>query len=163
MKLKLPRIIVCVLVILHCSPLLVHGQLESMSWQDDFSDIALANITTQNQVPEGSATVILNTNGNAEISADNTTTAQLSSATDTLFTEYKLTFDGDGINDTGGPTVAYTSYDSFLSSPVQITRVEPDDDVDVTLYVRASNYAGDVADSGTYTATQTLTAHWRGE
>ena len=80
----------------------------------------------------------------------------------TLVTEYRLTFDGDGSSATGGSTVDWTSYDSFLSPAAGITYIADDNDVEVTLYVRASNQANQLADAGTYTATQTLTAHWVG-
>jgi hypothetical protein len=81
---------------------------------------------------------------------------------DTLVTEYKLTFDGDGSSATGASTVDYTSYESFLNPAVSVTHVGGDDAVIVTLYVRAGNYLGDLANSGSYSATQTLTASWVG-
>jgi hypothetical protein len=162
MKLKLPRIIVSVLVILRCYPSLVCGQGE-MSWDDDFAPISLQDIQTRDQVRQGQSTVTLSTTGDAEISADNTTTARLSGpGSDTLYTEYGLTFDGKGISQTGGSDVDFTSYESFLSTPAYVTHVTGDNEVDVRLRVRASNYAGDLANAGTYTATQTLTAHWVG-
>jgi hypothetical protein len=74
----------------------------------------------------------------------------------------RFEFDGDGVSKTGGPTVDFTSYDSFLSSPVSVTYVPDDNDVVVTLHARASNYSNQLANAGTYTATQTLTAHWVG-
>jgi hypothetical protein len=160
MKLKLTRIIIFIIVTLVCSGLLI-GQ-DYMYWAGDFSTIVLSNIQTRNQAPESSSSTTLYTSGNAEISADNTTTAQLSSATDTLVTEYKLTFDGDGSSATGGADTTYAAYDNFLSTPATVTYVTDDNDVDVTLHVRASNYAGDLANAGTYTATQTLTVHWVG-
>lgn len=160
MKLKLTRIIIFIIVILFCSGLLI-GQ-DYMYWSGDFSTIVLSNIQTRDQAPESSSSTTLYTSGNAEISADNTTTAQLSSATDTLATEYKLTFDGDGSSATGGTDTTYVTYDNFLTTAAGVTYVTDDNDVDVTLHVRASNYAGDLANAGTYTATQTLTVHWVG-
>jgi len=135
---------------------------EVMYW-DNFSTIALGNIGSRTQVSEGSSQITLYTTGNAEISADNTATARLTKAGGAnLYTEYKLQFDGDGVSQTGGSTVDFTSYDSFLSSPAAVTHITGDDAVQVTLYVRASNYANEVADAGTYNATQTLTVHWVG-
>lgn len=160
MKLTVTHIIVSVCLTLICSALLMGADF--MYWESDFDPIALPNITTQDATPEGNAQVTLFISGNTEISADNTATAQLSSGTDTLPTEYKLNFDGDGIANTGGSTVPFTSYDSFLSTPAYVTHVTDDNDVNVTLSVKASNYAGEVANAGAYSATQTLTAHWVG-
>lgn len=133
-----------------------------MYWDSNFSPITLQNIQTRYQVREDSSSTTLFTTGDMEISADNTAAAQLSYGSDTLVTEYKLTFDGDGSSATGGPMVDFTSYDSFLSSVVSVTYVPDDNDVEVTLFVRASNYIGQLANAGTYTATQTLTAVWVG-
>jgi len=128
----------------------------------NFGPIALENIGNRNQVREGSSSLSLTLNGNATISADNTAAAQLTHATsgDTLVTEYKLTFDGDGDPNTGGETVDWTPYNDFLTTPSDVTYFTGDEDVEVTLHVRASNAAGTLADAGTYTATQTLTASW---
>ena len=134
-----------------------------MYWSGDFNDITVTeHITTQNSVVSGSSTTTLYTSDDAEISADNSATAQLSLGSCTLVTEYRLTFDGDGSSATGSSTVDWTSYDSFLSPAAGITHISDDNDVEVTLYVRASNQANQLADAGTYTATQTLTAHWVG-
>lgn len=56
----------------------------------------------------------------------------------------------------------WTAYDTFLSSAAAVTYYSGDEYVNVTLYARASNAADDVADSGTYNATQTLTVSWVG-
>jgi len=134
-----------------------------MYWSGNFSPIALANIGSRDQICQGSSQVTLYTSGNAEISADNTDTARLTKAGGAnLYTEYKLQFDGDGVSQTGGSTVDFTSYDLFLSSPATVTHISGDNAVQVTLYVRASNYTGQMADAGNYSATQTLTVHWVG-
>ena len=135
-----------------------------MYWDSNFDPIALLSIASQAQIREGSATVTLFTSGDAEISADNTPSgpAELSCATDTLVTEYMLSFDGNGSSATGGTDTSYETYDSFLSTPTAVTYIADDNDVDVTLWVQASNNADDVADSGAYNATQTLTVSWVG-
>jgi hypothetical protein len=134
-----------------------------MYWESNFDPLTLPNITMQTGESEGEAEVMLFTSGDAEISADNTTTAQLSSATDTLLTEYKLKFDGDGTTKTGGSTpLLFASYDSFLNTPAYVTYVTDDNDVKVTLSVNAKNYNEQLANAGTYSATQTLTVHWVG-
>jgi len=136
---------------------------------DNFSQITLENISNVSDVKEGSASITLLINGtdnNAVITADNSETARLTNGTDTLVTEYKLTLDGDGTantNKSGGTSMSeYASYDSFLSDGLNIQRVASDDDISVTLYVRASNRAANASDSGTYSATQTLTIAWDG-
>lgn len=134
-----------------------------MEWSGNFTAIALSNITAQATVVSDTATTTLYTNGNASISADNTATAQLSTGSaDTLVTEYSLAFDGDGTTATGGASVAWTAYDSFLSVASSVTHVANDGAVDVTLGARASNASGTLADAGAYSATQTLTAAWAG-
>ena len=132
-----------------------------MEWAGNFSDISLTAISSQADAPEGSQTQTLYTNCNLEISADITTTARLSSATYSLVTKYQLSYDGDGVTATGGTDVSsWTDYNTFLSTASAVTHVNTDGAVNVTLYVQASNPAGETADAGSYTAVQTLTASW---
>jgi len=153
--------VLVLLILCGVSSLLLAQEL--MEWESSFPPIALDAITTQDGVSTGSSTATLLLNGDAEISADNSAAAQLSGpGSDTLVTEYKLTFDGDGQSATGGPSVDYTPYDSFLIPPVQITHLVGDDEVDVTVYVRAQNRPAEVADAGGYSATATLTVAWVG-
>jgi len=161
MKFQISYSIVFAVVLTFLCSVLVMSQ-DFMYWESDFDAITMPDITTRDTESEGEGEATLFTSGDAEISADNSTTAQLSSATDTLVTEYKLRFDGDGSSATGGTDTTYVSYDSFLTTPAAITYVSDDNDVDVTLHVRAGNYAGQLANAGTYTATQTLTVHWVG-
>lgn len=132
-----------------------------MEWSAaSYADIALAAITSQTDTPSGSRDFTLYTNCNSEISADNTATAQLSSATDTLVTEYQLAFDGDGVTATGGTDIgAWTDYSTFLSPASAVTHVDGDGTAIITLSARAST-GGTVPDQGNYSATQTLTAAW---
>ena len=126
---------------------------------DNFETIAIAPITNQADTPSASKSLVLYTNCDLDITADNTAAAQLTKTTDTLVTEYKLEYDGAGVTDTGGSTVDWTEYDTFLSGAGSaVTHVTLDGAVNVTLSARASNDAGNVADAGNYTATQTLTA-----
>jgi hypothetical protein len=132
-----------------------------MEWEANFPPIALADITSQGASVTGSATITLYTNGDVDISADNTTAAQLTGpASDTLVTEYALAYDGDGVTNTGGLAVLWTLYSSFLGVASRVTHVPGDGAVDVTLSVRASNAGGTLANAGAYAATQTLTATW---
>ncbi len=137
---------------------------DQMYWDGSFDPINLDNINTKSSVSQASSSITLITTGNAQISADNTDTAQLSCATDTLVTTYKITFDGDGSSDTGGSNVDYADYDTFLTGPAEgdVTYVADDNDVVVTLFARAENDSLDVADAGDYSATQTLTVQWVG-
>jgi len=125
----------------------------------NFETIELANITNQGDAPEASKSLVLYTNCNLNITADHTAAAQLTKTTDTLVTEYKLAYDKNGTNGTGGTDVAvWTDYTTFLGAGSAVTHVTLDGAVNVTLSARASNDAGNVADAGAYTATQTLTA-----
>jgi hypothetical protein len=126
-------------------------------------DSQTGHITAQGDIREGSVVITLDVNGplEANITADNSTTAQLHHGSDTLVTEYRLSFSGNGVTKTGGSDTSYETYDSFLkATPANIKYVPGHDTVDVTLYVRASNVADNVADRGLYTATQILTVTW---
>ena len=143
-----------------CCPILV---AQTVQWTGNFGPISLANIAARTDQPTGSSTATLQITGDVELSADNTAAARLSEAGgDLLVTEYGLEFDGDGSSGSGAEPVPYAAYDSFLSPPVLVTHNGSDDDVVVTLKVRASIPAGDVANAATYSATQTITATWVG-
>jgi hypothetical protein len=132
-----------------------------MEWDGNFAAIDLGTMTAQSDTLTGNATCTLYTNGDVSITADNTATAELSEAGgDTLYTEYQLEYDGDGVSATGGTTVVYAVYSSFLSGGSTCTHYDEDGAVVVTLRARATNAAGTLADAGSYSATQTLTATW---
>ncbi len=153
--------IAVVAIFLVCPPLLIGADF--MYWDAaNFATIAIGNITNRGDTPEASQSLVLYTNVDADITADNTAAAQLTHATSgaTLVTEYRLTFDGDGVSATGGTPTSYQSYEQFLTTPAAINYFTGDDNVTVTLHVRASNSAGQLADAGLYEATQTLTVSW---
>ena len=132
-----------------------------MEWAGNFTNITLTAISAQTDIPDSNETQTLYTNCNLTIDADQTTAAQLSSATDTLFTKYQLIYDGDGSSATGGTDVSsWTDYNSFLGTPSAVTHIDGDGNVDITLHVQASCPAAEVPDAGSYTAVQTLTASW---
>jgi hypothetical protein len=132
-----------------------------MEWDGSFPAINLASITTQSQQVLGTATTTLYTNGNVNITADNTIASRLTSGGGaTLVTQYSLSYSGDGVTATGGATVPYATYDLFLTAPSLITHVTGSGAVVLTLGVQASNQPGNVAEATSYTATQTLTASW---
>jgi hypothetical protein len=124
----------------------------------NFDTIAIAAITNQADTPSASQMLVLYTNCDLDITADHSAAAQLTKTTDTLVTEYKLEYDGDGDPATGGATVDWTDYATFIPVGSAVTHYTLDGAVEVTLSARASNAAGTLADAGDYTATQTLTA-----
>lgn len=125
----------------------------------NFATITIANITNQGDKPEASQSLVLYTNCNLTITADHTAAAQLTKTTDTLVTEYKLVYDHTATApDTGGATVDWTDYATFIPVGSAVTHNTLDGAVSVELSARASNAAGTLADAGAYTATQTLTA-----
>jgi hypothetical protein len=172
MRILLKGLLVCIFSLICVNALALPADVDAtatisatvdslMEWSGDFGAINIVDhIATQASVVTGSSMITLYTNGDVTITADNTATAQLTLGSVTLVTEYRLEYSGDGASDTGGDTVDYTEYDQFLAVPSAVTHISGDGAVDVTLRVRASNPAGNVADSGIYSATQTLTASW---
>jgi hypothetical protein len=162
---------------------------EIVEWSDSsFPAINLADLTTQSSRVSGSSSLYLYTNGDVEITADNSDAAQLSKDDNhRLVTEYKLEYDAFGLNKTSGSMVDWNGYDSFLSEGSRVTHVSGDGAVEVTLSVRVSNDSGGFGNSltpnlmsanpyssnaaciisctlenvGKCTATQTLTACWQ--
>ena len=143
---------------------------ELIEWDDpnggNFDTIAIPNLTDQSTPQNASKMLVLYTNGDVHITADLTTEpndAQLTHdgpSVDTLVTEYKLEYDGDGNPDTGGTNVDWTDWTTFLGTGSTVTHVTLDGAVAVTLFARASNADGTLADAGNYHAHQTLTASW---
>lgn len=136
-----------------------------MEWSEvSYTDITLTPaIAAQSDDPTGSTNFTLYTNCNCEISADIDTDAQLKLGTDpnqTLVTSYMLTDDGDGTGTGGTDQGSYIVHNLFLSSAYAITHVAGDGVVVITLYAKAENPSGEVADAGAYSAIQTLTASW---
>jgi len=147
----------------------------SQGTAEPMPDITLADITDQASAPEGTSTLTLYTNSNIIITADNTDAAELthqrdvSGHEDTLVTMYKISTDEAGVTATGATlsdvaacsASTWTVYSSFLTpTGLAITHYNTDGAVDVTLSVQATNDSGNVADTGSYLATQTLTATW---
>ena len=128
-----------------------------------FDTIAIPNITARGDTPSASKSLVLYTNCNVNITADNTTAAQLTKTTDTLVTEYKLDYDveADGA-DTWGVPKNWALHNLFLaggaSTASVVTHETLDGAIEVTLSARASNATGTLADAGAYHAHQTLTA-----
>lgn len=136
---------------------------EVVEWSDaSFPAIELADLTTQNSQPSGSASLVLCTNGDVKITADNSDAARLSKDDNhKLVTEYRLEYDAFGANETGGSMMDWSGHDSFLSEGSTVTHVSGDGAVVVTLLVRASISSEASENSGKYTAIQTLTVCWK--
>jgi len=134
-----------------------------VEWSDtDFAPIELPELTTENAQVSGSASLLLYTNGDVTITANNSDTTQLSKdPLHKLVTEYKLEYDAAGAAQTGGSTVAWSGYDSFLSKGSTVNHIHGDGAVEVILSVRASYDSKAPPASGDYNATQTVTVCWR--
>lgn len=135
-----------------------------MEWSGNFTTgISLTNIAAQGTSVNGSDATTLYTNGDVTLTAD--LTAQLTESgagTDTLVTQYKLEFDGNGTTATGASNTSYALHSAFLSGGKTVTHYAEDGAVSITLFAQASNDSGNVADANDYAATQTLTATWAG-
>ena len=135
----------------------------------NFATIAITpNITAQADTPDASQSLVLYTNCDVDITADNTGPALLTHngpSLDTLVTEYKLDYDveADGA-DTWGVPKDWALHNLFLaggaSTASVVTHETLDGAIEVTLSARASNATGTLADAGAYHAHQTLTATW---
>ncbi|UCF42524.1 MAG: hypothetical protein JSV99_07965 [Planctomycetota bacterium] len=129
---------------------------EIVEWsQTSFPAIELAELTTQKRQATASASLVLYTNGDVKITADNSDEAELSKGGNhKLVTEYRLECDP------AGAVTGWSSYDCFLSNGLTVKRTGGDGAVEVTLGVRASKDGRQAAGSGRYGAMQTLTVCW---
>jgi hypothetical protein len=145
-----------------------------VEWSDDsFPAINLGNLTNENREVSGSSSLILYTNRDVQIIADNSYAARLSKdGAHTLVTQYNLEYYGGGTDQTGGRTAGWSDYDCFLVNGSQVTHFPGDGAVEVILSVRAfkntasadSGYSSafaETSESGYYTARQTLTVCWK--
>jgi hypothetical protein len=135
----------------------------SVEWSDiDFPPVELPDLTSENSRVSGSTSLVLYTNGDVTITADNSDTAQLSKGTlHNLVTEYRLEYDAAGAAQTGGSTITWSDYDSFLNEASTVNHIPGDGAVEVILSVRAAYDKNAPPASGDYTATQTLTVCWK--
>ena len=133
-----------------------------VEWADDsFSAIDLGNLAPENTEVSGSASLVLYTNRDVQIIADNSDAARLSKdAVHNLATQYKLEYDTAGTGQTGGTTAGWSDYDRFLINGSQVTHICGDGAVEVILSARAFKNTARAGESGSYTARQTLTVCW---
>jgi hypothetical protein len=135
---------------------------EVVEWsQTSFPDIDLGELTVQNKQAAGEAELTLYTNGDVTIIADNSNNAELSFGPHALLTEYKLRYDGSGVNQTGGRPTEWCSFDTFLKGGTDIIHAPADGAVEVILSVKASIKEIRPENSGQYNAIQTLTVCWK--
>jgi hypothetical protein len=134
-----------------------------VEWSDDsFSAIDLGNLTAENKEVSGSASLVLYTNRDVQIIADNSDATRLSKdGVHNLVTQYKLEYDAAGTGQTGGRTTGWSDYDRFLANGSQVTHVCGDGAVEVILSVKAFKNTARAGESGRYTARQTLTVCWK--
>lgn len=134
-----------------------------VEWSDtDFPPIKLPDLTPENSQVSGNTSLVLYANADVTITADNSDAAQLSKdALHRLVTEYSLEYDAAGAGQTGGSTVAWTDYDSFLSKGSTVNHIPGDGAVEVILSVRTAYDRNAPPASGDYSAVQTLTVCWK--
>ena len=139
---------------------------EIIEWDDpnggNFDDIVIPNLTNQPDTPDANKMLVLYTNCDVVITADNLGPALLTHngpSLDTLVTKYKLDYDfeADG-TDTWGVEAGWAEHDVFLAGGSAVKHETLDGAVAVTLSAQASNADGTLADAGAYHAHQTLTA-----
>ena len=127
-----------------------------VEWSEaTFPPIELAELTASNTQQTGSASLVLYTNGDVKITADNSNKAELAKDADhKLVTEYRLQCGADAA------ATPWSDYASFLSDGLVVPHAAGDRAIEVTLAVRASKDRRQPQDAGTYTAKQTLTVCW---
>jgi len=137
--------------------------VDIVEWSNDsFSTINLGDLTAEKKEVTGSASLVLYANRDVQIIADNSDAAQLSKdIVHTLITQYKLEYYGGGKGQTDGITADWSDYDYFLSNGSQVTHFPGEGVVEVILSVRAFKNTASAAESGYYTARQTLTVCWK--
>ena len=145
-----------------------------MEWEGNFAGITLDShaegpMTSQAHNPSGSQAITLWINGDVTLTANTTgTVAQLTDGTDFLVTKYTLTTDGDGDPASGADAADVATngsdtlevHSTFLTPGLLITHYSTDGSTEVTLGAEASHDSDNVADAGSYSCTQTITATW---
>ncbi|HAL45168.1 MAG: hypothetical protein A2Y12_14895 [Planctomycetes bacterium GWF2_42_9] len=129
---------------------------EVVEWSEaSFQDIDLGELNPRNKQAKGQSALVLYTNGDVIITADNSQNAQLTNGQYQIQTQYQLQLDNGVL-----PT-QWFSYDSFLKDAIEIKHVENDGAVIVILAVKAEVKDVQPGSGGEYAATQTLTVCWK--
>jgi len=130
---------------------------EVAEWSNNSLPVADAPDTVAIDIDtSGGTSLVLYTNGDVKITADNSGTNQLSK--DALckpITVYKPEYNPSGIDKADSSTATCSRYDPFLSNDSTARCVSSNGAVEVTLSVKHS------VDSGRYCATKTLTVCWK--
>ncbi len=125
---------------------------------ESFPPIQL-DLTAKNNQTSGSSSLVLYANGDVEITADHSDTAQLSkNSFSKLTTEYKL--ESDNFTGNQSPT-DWSNFDSFLGNGTTIAHIPGSGAVEIVLSAKAVNDSGSPASPGIYQACQTLTVCWK--
>jgi len=133
-----------------------------VEWQESsFPDIELSQICRTNQWVQGSSSLVLYTNADVKITADNSDAALLSTQSDSLITEYKLDCDS------AANITTWSDHKNFIEKGMVVKYIKPEKITNnyangaatVTLSVRACTNKIPQK-PGIYTATQTITAYW---
>ena len=128
---------------------------------ESFPSIQL-DLTAKNNQTSGSSSLALYANGDVEITADNSDTAQLSkNSFSKLTTEYKLESDNFTGNQSPTDLADWSNFDSFLGNGTTITHIPGSGAVEIVLSVKAVNDSVSPASPGLYQASQTLTVCWK--
>ncbi|MEN6386164.1 MAG: hypothetical protein ABFD79_13325 [Phycisphaerales bacterium] len=135
---------------------------ETVEWsQASFEDIDLGELNSKHKQTQGQSSLILYTNGDVEITADNSENAELSNGAYKLQTQYKLDFDAIGGSQTGAMPTEWCTYDTFLKEAAQIIHSKTDGNVVIILSVKADIDQIRKDSGGEYYAMQTLTVCWK--
>jgi hypothetical protein len=133
-----------------------------VEWSETyFSDINLGELTADNKQAFGQAALVLYTNGDVTITADNSNTAELSFDSHVLITKYKLKYNRLGIKQTDNNATIWYPFDTFLKEGTDIAHTSTDGAIEVILSVGALVNEINPQNSGQYIAVQTLTACWK--
>ena len=133
-----------------------------VEWSSDSSlSINSENTESENDPSVADASLMLYTNSDVEIIADNSGAALLSDDSRTLSTRYILHYDRAGTELTNSRIVAWNDFDSFPAGLSQVTYIPGDCAVEVILSVNALKNPSNV-DKPTFSSpSQTLTVCWK--
>jgi len=131
--------------------------IDIAEWSDTSSPtINPPELTTQNSRASASPSLVLYTNADVKITANNSASAQRSKDDNhKLVTVYKLEYD------TADTITVWSTYGSLLSNDSAVKHISADGAGELTLSVTASNDSRAIGDSGEHSATLTLTACWK--
>jgi hypothetical protein len=135
---------------------------EVVEWSNStFGDIDLGELNSRHLQSQGQSALVLYTNGDVILTADNSQNAQMRNGSYALNTKYQLKFDGSGVEQTGGRPTEWCTYDTFLKEASEILHSQSDGAVEIILSVKAEVENIRPGSGGEYCAVQTITACWK--